>query len=331
LLLSRSGATIPGVDLIVLDVSNPIKPIQLCTLSPASGGRFISETTIAFWSGRELGSADLASGVVAGTAKLTSVPSDGAFSADGSLFAYHVGGDTNGMSTHLYSGSIDRILLTRPGIGGHGAPVFGPSTELSFSPDSRYLLAVDSLYANFESGPPNFLVYRTNGSLAFQSATAAFGAWAPTGSELYYLAPTQQGEIAGTVHSWNSSGGGVIRGQVLAAYVWPVVAPDGLSLVFNSYDSSGLPHLWRLDLRTGAVGQVSTAISSRAVFVGAGVVWSGKEQPCSCGIGGVSAPTGKVVSHDLQNGHEAFVDLTWWLDPLSNPVSDGALLDVWTH
>jgi hypothetical protein len=47
LLLSRSDATQAG--LAVLDVLNPLKPIPVCQLTPASGGRFISETKIAFW------------------------------------------------------------------------------------------------------------------------------------------------------------------------------------------------------------------------------------------------------------------------------------------
>ncbi|HXI96856.1 MAG TPA: hypothetical protein VNG04_12065, partial [Candidatus Acidoferrum sp.] len=80
----------------VLDVSNPLKPVLLCWLSGAKGGRFNqSATQIVFWINDRLGTADLASGKVVQTDTLPAVPSEGFFSSEGTQFAYRVGDDTN--------------------------------------------------------------------------------------------------------------------------------------------------------------------------------------------------------------------------------------------
>src|ERR1700694_424369 len=47
----------------ILDVSNPLKPLLVCTLSPAQGGRFVqSPSKIAFYVADQLGVADLSTG-----------------------------------------------------------------------------------------------------------------------------------------------------------------------------------------------------------------------------------------------------------------------------
>jgi WD40-like Beta Propeller Repeat len=288
----------------VLNVVNPIRPVEVCNLGPASGGRFISATRIALWTGDTLRVADMASGSVAVTARLPAVPTDGKFSPDGSLFAYRVGGDTDGLSTHLFVAGHDRILVVRAGIGGHGGSTIGPTAQLKFSADGQHLLSVDSLFARFDSGPPNFLVYNTNGSIEFQSATAGFGVWATQGAKLFFLAMAQQGDIGGDVHSWEPHSNEVQVAQGLKTYFWPALGPDGRRLVFNSYDSKGLPRLWSLDLSTGLSSQLSKGISTDPQFVGHHVIWSNEEKPCDCGLGVMSEPDGKVLVHDLQTGHD---------------------------
>lgn len=329
LLLLQPGAISP--ELAVLDVSDPVKPAELCKLSPANGGRFISATKIAFWLGQQIGLADLTSNVVAVTGQLAE-PTGVAFSRDGSAFAYRVGNNTIGTSTHINDGGTDRTLFTQGPIGGHGGPPYGPLEQLAFSADGKYLLD----YSLFRptSGPANFLVYRRDGSLAFQSNTAAFGAWAPAGSKLYFLAQSDRGRIDGDIHSWDPSGGDVTVAKGLSSYFWPTMGPDGRMVAFDSYDRSalgdamgGLAHLWRLDLGTGKVAQLSTAISERTVFVSAGVVWSDEEERCSCGPGGSSAPTGKVLAHNLVTGQDTAVDIT----PSAQGSRINEVRDVWTY
>jgi WD40-like Beta Propeller Repeat len=325
-------------ELLVLDAINPLDPVQACTLTPAVGGRFITATRIAFWLGNSLRTADIGSGAVAVTATLPTVPTDGAFSPDGSRFAYRVGDDTNGLSTHLFVAGHDRTLVTRAGIGGHGGSSIGPQTQLEFSADGNYLLSVDSIFANFASSasasrngsayaPPNFLVYDQNGLTVFQSATAAFGQWATQGDKLYFLAESEALSDSGDLHSWDPIAGELPVAHGLNNYFWPALAPDNRRLLFNSDDSGG-PHLWSIDLGTGVVGQLATGISTHPVFVATGVVWSTEEKLCSCGPGGPSAPDGKLVAHDLQTGKETSFGLAAY-EGADFGTTTRFVLDVW--
>ena len=329
LLLLQPGSISP--ELAVLDVSDPLRPRQLCKLSPANGGRFVSATKVAFWAGQHIGVADLTSDVVAGTAELPEL-SGAVFSHDGTALAYRVGNETTGTTTHINDAGTDRTLFTEAPIGGHGGPPYGPLTQLEFSADGRYLLEFSVFRPT--SGPANFLVYGKDGSLAFQSTTAEFGAWAPSASKLYFLAPSERGRIDGDIHSWDPSGGEVTVATGVTSYFWPEVAPDGRMVAFDSYDRTvsggamgGLPHLWRLDLSTGKMSQLSTAISERTVFVSAAVVWSDEEQRCECGPGGSSTSTGKVLSHDLITGKDTVVDLT--PSAQGSPINN--VRDVWIY
>jgi hypothetical protein len=331
-LVQRSDGSSPA--LVVLDVANPLAPAEACELAPAAGGRFLSATKVAFWLGRQLAVADLLAGSVTATGTVVAAPSEGAFSPDGTQFAYHVGGDTGGISTHLFGAGKDRTLLARPGIGGHGGPPYGPTSQLRFSSDGNYLLAVDSLFADFGSGPPNFLVYGSDGAIVFQSDSAEFGVWSRQGDSLYYLASKPAGDIRGDIRSWDPYYGDRILFPGLSTYTWPSIARHGSAIVFDAYDVSspseatgGLPHLSRLDLASGAVTQLSRSASSRTAVIGGNVVWTDQESPCSCGPAGASAPTGKVLAYDLVTRRETLLDLRRFT---SSPIPASAVLDAWS-
>lgn len=294
-------------ELLVLDTVDPIHPIKDCALRPAAGGRLISATRIAFWLGASLRAADLVTGSVTTSGQLPAIPSNAAFSSDGSEVAYQVGDDTNtGVSTHLFIAGTDRTLLTRAPIGGHGGPPWGPVNQLEFSAEGNYLLTY-SLFGDI-GGRPNFLVFTTSGSTAFQSSTAKFGVWTRTGTQLYFLAATEAGGIGGDVHRWDPSAGEVSVSQGLTNYFWPSLVPGSSKLVFNSYDSGGLPRLWSVDLGTGARAQLSNGMSTHPVFVGNTVVWSNEEKPCTNCMG-PSAPDGNVLVHDVQTGQDTTIGL----------------------
>jgi hypothetical protein len=296
-------------ELILLDAANPASPVQDCTIIPASGGRFITATSIAFWLGDSLRTADIGLSRVVTTATLPAVPTEGAFSRDGSRFAYRVGDDTDGLSDHLFVAGHDITLVSRPGIGGHGGPPYGPLSQLEFSADGKYLLSVDSFGANFASGPPNFDVYDEKGTTVFQSASAAFGTWATRSDKLYFLHESVTHGVSGDLHSWDPLGGEVPVAHGLSSYFWPRTSPDYQGLLFDSYDTSGLPHLWSVDVSSGKATQISTGMSSVPVFVGTSFVWSNEEQLCNCGPVGASAPDGKLVARELQTGHEVSFSL----------------------
>src|SRR4029077_1277369 len=272
----------------VLDVSNPLKPALLCLLSPAQGGRFTQvPNQIVFWVGDQLGSADLSSGKVVPTARLPAPAFDGAFTHDGSTFAYRATDDAAGsISTHLNKGGYDRTLYTQAPIGGHGGPAAGagPIDQLQFSPDATELLDFNAFRG--PSGPDNFQVYRIAGILGtyappdsfliFHSTDAVHGAWAPTGITLYFLAPLQG--MAGEVDSLDASSRRLALASNVSGLFWPSVAPAGASIVYDTYVSSpgdtcgGLPHLWSFNLATHVASQLSPAISSEPVFVAQTVV-----------------------------------------------------------
>ena len=317
----------------VLDVSNPLKPVLLCWLSGAKGGRFNhSATQLVFWIGDKLGTADLTSGKVVQTDTLPAAPSEGFFSSDGMQFAYRVGDDTNaGLSTHLYrrGDHRDLTLYSQAPIGGHGGPPYGPLDQLAFSPDNKELL--DFYEFRPASGtPPRFMVFRTaDGSIAYQLETAAFGAWAATGSTVYFFVQGEQGFI-GELDTVGPSGQAQTVVTSINGFFWPRATPDGAGIVYDAYDTAGLPHVWRLDLATKGVAQLSTAISSKPVFVTRSTIWSDEEKPCDCGPGGASAPDGSILAHDPGRATDAPVDTSRAAPGVGAPQpSTTGIADVW--
>jgi hypothetical protein len=317
----------------ILDVSNPLKPTLLCWLSGASGGRFNqAPNQIVFWVGNTLGAVDLTSGKVVQTDTLPATPTEGSFSSDGAEFAYRVGDSTNsGLSTHLYrrANHRDITLYSQDPIGGHGTSPNGPLDQLIFSPDNKLLLDYNDFRPN-TGIPPRFMVFRTaDGSIAYQLETAALGAWAPTGSTVYFFVHGEQGFI-GELDSVGASGQAQTVVSSIDGFFWPRVTPDGAAIVYDTYDGNGLPHIWRFDLATHAVAQLSTAISSNPVFITKTVLWSDEEKPCECGLGGQSAPDGAIVAHSLVGGTDSPVDTSNTAPGVGAPLSTTAgIVDVW--
>jgi hypothetical protein len=317
----------------VLDVSDPLKPNLLCWLSGAKGGRFVqSATQIAFWMDDKLGTADLASGKVVQTDTLPAVPYEGFFSGDGAQFAYRVGDDTNaGLTTHLYRRSDHRDipLYVQAPIGGHGGPPYGPVDQLTFSPDNKELLDYYE-FRPLSGTPPHFMVFRTaDGSAAYQLDTAAFGAWSPTGSTVYFFVRGEQGFV-GELDSVGPSGQAQTVLGSITGFFWPRVTPDGAGIVYDAYDPTGLPQLWRLDLATKSVRQLSLTVTSKPVFATRNVIWSDDEKPCDCGPGGASAPDGSIMAHNLSGGSDTLVDTSHTVPGVgAPPPSTSGVADVW--
>jgi hypothetical protein len=113
-------------------------------------------------------------------------------------------------------------------------------------------------------------------------------------------------------------------------FFWPRATPDGAGIVYDAYDTAGLPHVWRLDLATKGVAQLSTAISSKPVFVTRSTIWSDEEKPCDCGPGGASAPDGSILAHDPGRATDAPVDTSRAAPGVGAPQpSTTGIADVW--
>ncbi len=331
LAIYRFAVTSPFVDF--LDVSNPLKPSLACTLSPAYGARILSATKLAFWIGDELGTADLSSGAITQTARLAGGAGIGAFSADGTKFAYRAFDDAGAMSTHLYVNGSDRTLYVQEPLGGHGGPgaSFGPFDQLEFSADGSLLL--DYYLFRPPSGPANLMVFRSDGSIDFQSTTAPGGAWSSSGDTLFFPVWSQPG-ITGELDRLDTDGQRQVVATGLHGLFWPRMSPDGGSIIYNASDSSvpdcgGVPHLWRVDLATGRATQISKSISSGPFFVQPTVVWSDEHQLSPCGPGGPSTEDGVILAHDLSTGVDETVDTSLIAGGAAGPLVTWNLLDVW--
>jgi hypothetical protein len=319
---------------LILDVANPVKPLHLCTLSPADGARFVSATKVAFSMGDRLGLADLSNGAVVQMAQLPAVGWGGVFSRDGSRFAYRVADDKGVQTLHLWSRGKDQTLYAQEPLGGHGGPGWanGPSSQLQFSPDGQELLDYN-LFRPRMTGPANLLVFKVDGSVLFQYTGFALGVWRPSGSLLYFsFWPGQP--PATQVDAIDAAGQRRTVASGVGGLNWPSMTPDGLGIVYTAVDAAGHPHLWRLDLATGAATQVGKVITAVTEFVGPNVVWTNEGTPCECGPGGNSMPTGVVIAHDLIAGSDATVDFGSFRGPGGTPASSAppsaeSVMDVW--
>jgi len=237
----------------VLDVSNPVQPKLLCFIPNASGGRFLSASTVALWNASTAEVMDITTSKVLRFQKLSAPPYEGAFTADAALFAYRVATSDGTETMHLLdmTSGRDRLLYTQAPMGGHGGGPGGPTHQLRFSPDGKELLDFDIFRP--QSGPASLQIFRLDGSILFQAYNGTAGIWAPTGATLYLV--THGVNMAEELDSIGPDGTLSVFMGGLSGVNWPVLSPDGKALVFDTYDATapgeatgGLPHLWRLDI-----------------------------------------------------------------------------------
>jgi hypothetical protein len=194
------------------------------------------------------------------------------------LAAGHAWSSQDAMAYLAYPSSShpDRAgeLVIRPARGRAAATVqlpgsAGTRAQLSFSPDGRLLLLVDSTMLQ---------VRRLDGRLVF-SPTARGGA--PPSDAVW--------ANDGTLYFWDARGVNAsdpITGEtrtVLPGVRWynPDASPDGRHLVFEVRDAQRLPHLHLLDTATGGmVSGFALAGASHARFISPTALWYHEETVC---------------------------------------------------
>jgi WD40-like Beta Propeller Repeat len=308
----------------VLDVIDPLHPVEVCQLLNAVSGRFVSGTKIAFWYSTFVGTADLQTGSLNWSRAWVDAPIDVVFSPNGSDWVYREGDESN-VRTHLVVAGKDTVLVTRAVFSNHLPPPYGLHDQVAFSATGEYLLT----YAYFvpTGAPPHFMVFALDGSTVFKSPTAKFGTWDVAGNRLYFLAATNVDVVSGTVQSLDPGGKPVVRSPKLSSYFWPSLSPDGKTMAFNSYGAQGFPHPWKLDIASRVRTQAATATSSQPVFVAPDVIWSTEGIPCACGPSGTSAPDGRVIGHNMRTGVNSVVLGLSSLTQSKSPTGD--IVDVW--
>src|SRR5258708_3092085 len=152
------------------------------------------------------------------------------------------------------------------------------------------------------------MVFRAaDGSLAYQLETAAFGAWAATGSTVYFFVRGEQGFV-GELDSVGASGQAQTVVSSINGFFWPRVTPDGAAIVYDTYDGAALPHLWRVDLATHAVAQLSGAARSQPVFVTRTFLCAAHTHPAPASPASPrppAPPTGEACTGSAANLHPA--------------------------
>lgn len=302
----------------VWDTTEIGQPRHICTILSAQWGRFFSSLSVGFSSGGSLGEGQLSlTGEIKPIGQTTAYPGLGAFNYDGT-FAYESGSLDGTATFHIFREGVDHAILTFPPIGSHGGAPWGPTQQMQFSSDGQYVLDFNIFRQG--AGPPAFIVFRRDGSIAFQSATAEFGTWSLYGNKLYFLVPDRVAGVGGVIHSWDPVAGDVALTR-MSSYFWPAMSLDGEWIAYTAYSPAdscgGLPHIWRLDLDTLQTSQLVSGLSSHPVFAGR-AVWFNQEIPVQCGPGGESSRNGVVVSHDIDTRAETEIEVEggtqFWAD-----------------
>jgi len=213
---------------------------------------------------------------------------------------------TDGTSfARLYGPTGERTLAAYPVIGGHGGSIYGfGGPTIGFSPDGSLVVAVDYAANYVDSSVPNLQVFDLQGSRMLAAAKGLWAVWVK--ASLYYSDDRN-------VYRWTRGSDPVAI--LHASWIQPAGAPDGRNLAYLTYPGYKY-NLDVLDTKSGSAKTLNaTGQRIYPLFVTPNLLWASEMQVCDNCYGG-SRSTGKVFAYDLSTGAESEVRLPDLLGPL---------------
>ena len=313
---------------LLYDVSDPVHPRLLCTISNTSAHLFTgdtfeylkpvssSETDVILHS---LGSGNES---VAGSFPFNAVIVSWLPDLSVAAYTLPVPQDSGnfpagGVAVYLYSNQQATPLVTyRIGIGDCICRFGLPPQVLDISPDGQYVAA------GWESGKGSepIAVYRVADLRLASSFDTSFSSvfWDRTGHRLFL---TRFGNNAAQ-QAWTPEGGVADLAGAAAWSYSPGVSPDGSRVAYTAYsDPINFQQLrvYTYDLKAGTTRMLIDKLRSQVTFVKDGWVWYLEEVACgpTDGCPGSSQPGNTVYAMNLATGAEQAVSFATGEDPRS--------------
>jgi hypothetical protein len=297
---------------LIYDVSDPLHPRLLCTISNTTAHLFTgdtfaylkpvsaSETDVilhSIGSGNESKAASFPANAID---PLRGIATTQAWTPDGSVLAYAVP-DEQSYTVHVWLYAQNRLREVHAyGLGiGDCICRFGlPPPVLSLSPDGEYL--ADGQLAG-KGSTPLTVIRVSDGAVVFTADPSDYAAlWSRTGHTLYLMGTAMQ--------SWSPETGP----QGMLGNAWsflPGISPDGTLAAYTAYidpNTDAQPRVFTYDLKAGTARLLVDKLRTQVLFVKDGWVWYLEERACTPAdqCPGSTMPTGKVFAMQLSTGAE---------------------------
>ncbi|HET7419445.1 MAG TPA: hypothetical protein VFL27_03610 [Candidatus Dormibacteraeota bacterium] len=289
--------------LLMYDVTDPVHPRLLCTISNTSAHLFTADT---FQYLKPVSTTEtdvmlrsLGSGNESVAARLPFAATSIAWLTDLSVAAYMVAGPA-GFQVWLYSQQKSSLVFTfqEPGVG--CICRFGlPGQTLAISPDGQYLLAGPGV------GTPPLAVYRVSDRARVATLSTSPAFWDRTGHRLFVAGGSAAAQ------TWTPEGGfAALRSAAQWPY-FPGESPDGSQVVYTAYSDTGAeaqPRVYSYDVKAASTRMLIDRMRTQVVFVKDGWAWYLEEATCdpaTCNVPFSTMPTGNVFAMQLSTGTEA--------------------------
>jgi hypothetical protein len=290
---------------LLYDVSDPLHPVLICTISNTSAHLFTGDTFVYLKPVTANETDIMLHSIGSGNeSKAGSFPTNisyGAWSPTGSVLAYTTADEVNNkISVWLYAGGTTKLIHS------YGQPIgdcicrFGlPPAVLSFSPDGQYLAAG---WLAGKGSTPMTVIRLSDGGTVLSADTNVYAAiWDRTGHRLYLTGFNSYG-----TYSWTPEGGLVKLGNP-----WRFMAglsPDGTAAAYTDYidPNQAQPRAYVFDIKTAQARTLVNQMRTQVLFVKDGWVWYLEERSCTQNdnCAGATIPTGKVFAMQLSTGVE---------------------------